>query len=295
MIEVPAALEWWRERPDGAEWLARLPAIAEELASRWRLELGPPFPDGIVSLVVPAERDDGTRTVLKVNFPERETEHEADALALWNGRGAATLLERDDHLSALLVERVEPGEQLWSLRDEDAANQIAAGVLATLRTDVEPDAPFHALVTEAQRWAEELPQRWERLGRPIERSLVQAMVAACRDLSADDVPRVLLHQDFHGGNVLRSRDGWLAIDPKPLAGDPAFDTASLLRDRRGELRRDPQAKRRVRRRLDLLADRLEFDRERMRLWGVVHALAWGVSEDFVHDDHISVARFLMDA
>jgi streptomycin 6-kinase len=295
MIEVPAALEWWRERSDGADWLARLPAIADELASRWRLELGPPFPDGIVSLVVPAERDDGTTAVLKVNFPERETKHEADALAVWNGRGAAMLLERADDLNALLVERLEPGEQLWSVRDEDAANEIAAGVLATLRTDVEPDATFHALMTEVQRWAEEIPRRWERLGRPFERSLVQAMVTACRDLSADDVRCVLLHQDFHGGNVLRSRDGWRAIDPKPLAGDPAFDTASLLRDRRNELQEDPRAERRVRRRLDLLSDRLELDRERMRLWGIVHALAWGVNDDFVHDDHISVARFLTEA
>ena len=85
---------------------------------------------------------------------------------------------------------------------------------------------------------------------------------------------MLLHQDFHGGNVLRDADGWRAIDPKPLVGDPAFDGASLLRDRRwllgepGVDRDDRSPARPPRRALDL-------DRERLRLWGVVHALAWG--------------------
>ena len=118
------------------------------------------------------------------------------------------------------------------------------------------------------------------------------MASACRDLAADEPARVLLHQDFHGANVLRSGDGWRAIDPKPLVGDPAFDAASLLRDRRDSLRDDPRAERRVRRRLDLLSEALELDRERMRLWGIAHALAWGVSDDSWHEDHIACARLL---
>jgi len=44
---------------------------------------------------------------------------------------------------------------------------------------------------------------------------------------------VVLHQDFHSGNVLRAtRERWLAIDPKPLVGEREFAAASLLRDRR---------------------------------------------------------------
>ena len=61
---------------------------------------------------------------------------------------------------------------------------------------------------------------------------------------------MVVHQDFHGGNVLRAqREQWLVIDPKPLVGERAFDAASLLRDRRDELARDPEPARRVRSRL----------------------------------------------
>ena len=41
-------------------------------------------------------RRDGVAAVLKVNFPEPESELEADALAHWDGRGAVCLLDRDD-------------------------------------------------------------------------------------------------------------------------------------------------------------------------------------------------------
>ena len=93
---------------------------------------------------------------------------------------------------------------------------------------------------------------------------------------------MVAHQDFHSGNVLRAtREPWLAIDPKPVVGEREFDTASLLRDRRWELRADPDPETRIRRRLDQLAADLDLDRERMRGWGIAHALAWEPDEDMV--------------
>ena len=84
---------------------------------------------------------------------------------------------------------------------------------------------------------------------------------------------------LHGGNVLRRREPWLAIDAKPLVGEPAFDTASFLRDRRPWLLAKPRPERIVARRLDSLSEALGLDRERMRGWALVHALAWGLGED----------------
>jgi streptomycin 6-kinase len=294
VIVVPERLGWWRETPAGAAWLDRLPAIVAEAAERWELTVGDPFDGGHVSLVAPAARSDGTAAVLKVNFPDAETEHEADALERWDGVGAARLLDRADDLGALLVERLEPGTRLWTVDDEDEANTTAAEVLRMLRREAEADAPFRALADEAARWAVEIPELWLHLGRPFGKRLVEELAAACRDLVHDEPLRVLLHQDFHGGNVLRSGDGWRAIDPKPLVGDPAFDAASLLRDR-SWLLHDSRSQSRLRRRLDLLSEVLELDRERMRLWAVVHALAWGLDDDGVDLELVECARLLSTA
>jgi len=112
-----------------------------------------------------------------------------------------------------------------------------------------------------------------------------------RELSADRAEPVLLHQDFHGGNVLAAvRERWLAIDPKPLAGDPAFDTTSYLRDRRPVTELAV-----VRRRLDVFADELGLDRERMRGWGVAHALHWGHWDGRFSAELVNAARLIAAA
>jgi streptomycin 6-kinase len=85
--------------------------------------------------------------------------------------------------------------------------------------------------------------------------------------------QVLCHQDLHGGNILRAeREPWLAIDPKPIVAEPAYDTVALVRDAGPSLAE-------LRRRLDGLAELLGLDRERMRLWGIVKSLAWDNPEE----------------
>jgi streptomycin 6-kinase len=243
---------------------------------------------------VPVRLANGGDAVLKVNFPEPESEHEADALDAWDGRGAARLLARNDACRALLVERCRPGTSLWGVDEEEAA-EIAAGVLLRIWRPASPGHRFRPLGSEALRWAEELPVRWRELGRAFERSLLDEAVAFLREAVAAPGEPVLLHQDLHGGNILRAeREPWLAIDPKPLFGEREFDTASLLRDRRDELVRDPDPSRRMRRRLDFLSERLGLDRERMRGWGIAHALAWGFDGNRVLPSHVACARLLAD-
>jgi streptomycin 6-kinase len=294
-MRIPAALDWWRSVPGGAAWLDRLPGIVAACAERWSLEVGAPLEGGYVALVLSATAADGVPVVLKVSFPEVESENESDALAFWSGRGAAALLEHDDADRAILLERIEPGTPLWQVEDDEGATAIGADVLRSLHREPPDLHRFRALEEAAAHWAETIPADWRATACAYPAALVELAVDACRTLPAADAARVVLHQDFHGGNVLRSRErGWLAIDPKPLVGDPAFDAASLLRDRRWLLS-SPDDGRRIRRRLDVLADSTGLDRERMRLWGIVHALAWGVVGGKLEGDMVRCAELLRGA
>jgi streptomycin 6-kinase len=284
-IGVPAALDWWRGERGGAEWLDRLPRLVAECAELWSLRVGEPFAGGNVAWVAPAELPDGTQAVLKVNFPERESEREGAALGFWDGEGAVRLLAEDEGRRALLLERCEPGTQLWAEPDGDEATLIAAGVLRKLWRPPPAEHSFRLLSDLAAAWEGEL----RRL--PFERRLVDQASAFLREAGPAQGELVVAHQDFHSGNILRAaREPWLAIDPKPVVGEREFDTASLLRDRRWELRADPDPEGRIRRRLDLLAAELDLDRERMRGWGIAHALAWDPDEDM-----LACARWLAAA
>ena len=274
------------------EWRTGAPALARECAELWSLRLGEPYEHGHASLTLRADLSDGTPAVLKVGFPHPEAEHEAAALAHYGGHGAVQLLAHDPGRSALLLERAEPGTTLWAVEDDEHATRVAAGVLRRLWSrPPAPDHPFRVLADEALLWADQLRRDWDALGQPFDRRLVEAMQVLVDELAPTQAEAVLCHQDFQGSNVLRAqREPWLAIDPKPIVGEPAFDVASLLRDRRWDVR-----VRVISRRLDLLASELSLDRERMRGWGIVHALYWGVGEGKVEADMVECARILIAA
>ena len=277
-LKPPRALEWWRSTPEGAAWLDRLPDLVAAYAERWELTLGGPY-DAHVAFVLGVERADGTPAVLKLNFVEPETEHEADALAFWPDAVSVRVLEHDRNGGALLLERCEPGTTLWE-RPEDEALRVAASVLERIFESGDPGPPFRRLVDEAPGWAETLA------GRPFDSVLLGEALAALRELPSSQGDLVLCNEDFHGGNVLLSGRGWLAIDPKPIVAEREFGVVSLVRDRR------PVDGPTVARRLDYLSAELGLDRERMRRWSLAHALWWGFEGDRLLEEHVEAARLL---
>jgi streptomycin 6-kinase len=238
-------------------------------------------------LVVPAVTAECEDVVLKVQKPHRESEHEATALELWDGDGAVRLLAHDPEEHALLIERCVPGTPLAAAGAE-AALDVFVELLPRLWKPA--GAPFRPLTEEAEWWLESLPSNWERFGRPFERRLLDAGLESLRQLPPTQGEQVLLHQDLHGENVLAARrEPWLAIDPKPLAGEREFGLAPIVRS--FELGHSPRD---VVGRLDRLSSELGLDRERARGWTIGQTLAWSFDSSY-HETHVETVRWLVEA
>lgn len=267
-------------------WLERVPELVAECVEEWQLELGEPYEAGAAGYAVRAALTDGTPTVLKLIYPHREAEHEADALELLAGNGAVRLLARDDARSAMLLERCEPGTAL-----AENGGEKALDVLVELlpRHWVRAGEPFHTLAEEAAWWIDDLPEQWEQSGRAIERRLVDTAVDALGLLSESQGEQVLLNQDLHGDNVLAAeREPWLVIDPKPLLGEREFAVAPIVRSfELGPSRAD------VLYRLDRLTSELGLDRERARGWTIGQTMAWAFDSDY-SDEHLETVRWLLE-
>ena len=267
-------------------WLERVPELVAECAEEWELELGETYEAGAAGYAVRADPTDGTPAVLKLIYPHREAEHEADALELLDGNGAVRLLARDDARSAMLLERCEPGTTL-----AENGGETALDVLVELLPKhwVKAGEPFHTLEDEASWWIGYLPEQWEQSAHAVERRLVDAAVEALRSLSESQGERVLLNQDLHGDNVLAAeREPWLLIDPKPLVGEREFAVAPIVRSfELGPSKAD------VLYRLDRLTSELGLDRERARGWTIGQTMAWAFDSAY-SETHIETVRWLLE-
>ncbi len=184
---------------------------------------------GVVGLALPVTTADGSPAVLKLTLVTAETRDEPTALAAWNGAGAVRLLDSDPERGVLLLERLDAARSLAAEPIADAV-RIASGLLRRL-TIPAPHELTRDLRAEAERWIEELPRDWQRLGRPFPRALLDGAVAVCTQLGPQ-AARLLVNEDLHYDNVLAgTREPWLVIDPKPLLGDPEFTTLPLLWNR----------------------------------------------------------------
>jgi streptomycin 6-kinase len=243
MLQVPEALAERASRDLGARgriWIGHLPEIIAAAQRRWSLTPQSVLPVGKELSIVIAVTVAGHPAVLKASYPDARPRHEAAALSWWAGNGAAALLGADPGRGLLLLEQLAARTSLRA-EDDGSALLVAARVLRQLW--VPPGRhSFPAQADRVSRWLTLIPGRYRRLGSPFEPELLHAAMTAARNLTVASGLPVLLHGDFHRGNVLASaRAGWLAIDPCPLVGDPEFDIADLAADLAEELAGQPGA------------------------------------------------------
>jgi streptomycin 6-kinase len=208
---VPARLaSACRKTPERTAWLNRLPDAVRKLEHRWSLTVGAPSDGEDLSCawVAPVAIVDGTRAVLKLGMPHMEGEQELQGLRFWNGDPTVRLLEADDELGAMLLERCEPGTPLRALPDSEQ-DVVIAVLLRRLWRSLSAPHPFRPLSDMTDYWSRETladMERWPDTG--LVREGPRLFQELPRTAAANDV---LLATDLHAGNVLRSeRKPWLS-------------------------------------------------------------------------------------
>lgn len=271
-----------RKSVERSAWLERLPGAVGDLERRWSLTLGVPFGGSELSCawVASVVCADGSPAVLKVGMPHMEGEHEIHGLRFWDGDPTVRLLEADDELGAMLLERCEPGYGLRAV-PESEQDVVIAGLLHRLWRAPPAPCPFRSLSTMMAFWSDQSladAERWPDAG------LVRQGLDLFRELPHSAPATVLLSTDLHAGNVLRAqREPWLVIDPKPFVGDPAYDATQHLLNCAARLRSDPDGT------ICRFADLLGVDHQRVRLWIFARAAA-EPRDDWEVDQWMPLAR-----
>jgi streptomycin 6-kinase len=193
-----------------------------------------------------------------------------NAFEAWAGNGAVRIFDRDDALYALLLERAST-ETLASLDDLDEMAQVAGTLTARLAVP----APAHLprLREQTGDWDERLRKDAAELPHALSDGAIDAALATQSELGGAR-PEVMVHGDFHARNILRGEralPGWLAVDPKGYAGDPAYDGGTFVKASLLRLASAPDPAATAGRLIRIYSEAARLDPARVRRWAQLQA------------------------
>lgn len=253
-------LEKWSIEPDGQPIVTRSSHL---LPVRWR----------------------GLPAMLKVAVDAEERRGHL-SMRWWAGQGAAEVYAADG--DALVMERSDSRRSLFQMAmtgSDAVATQIICKTVAGLHAPRATPVPD---LIPLERWFAALAPAARTHGGVLARSL-----AAAGALLSDPLPPVVLHGDVHHGNILDfGGRGWLAIDPKPIYGDPGYDYANLFCNPELAVVSEPG---RLQRHLAIVAEATGLAPRRILSWILAYAglsAAWFLEddEDFAIENEMLIAR-----
>ena len=289
---------------NGDVFLRALPESIAAASTHWGLTEVEPASNLSYNFVAFAKRGP-EQVVLKMGVPNRELKSEIAALRLFGGEGACRLIDYEEEKYWMLLERLKPGVMLSTLENDEEATHIAAEVVQKIWRSV--DSGHHGDAVEFQSSFIQLKDWFDGLKRlrlmfnggtgPLNESLVERVERSVQDFFAENYKPVLMHGDYHHFNILSSERGWLVIDPKGVIGPACYELGPFLMNPWGDVLSGKEYRRLTRRRIDILHERLGFERERIREWGMAHAVLsawWGIEDNTGWEYSLAFAEMLAD-
>ncbi|MBI2707277.1 MAG: phosphotransferase [Proteobacteria bacterium] len=267
----------------GQSWLNDLSSHLIQLSAKWNLRFLDVMPDLTYNFVGLVEvMATGESAIIKMAPVNKNIATEVQWLGCFN-KGVPKIYWYDDEYSAFLMERLEPGKSLKALvsaGDDDAATRILCHTIRDLQSHQQKKLEFTHL--------SELAGNLSLLKNHLDNRILSKAETWFCELTTDRTQDVILHGDLHHDNVLSSGATWKVIDPHGYVGDPAFEVGAMIYNPHDCFLNDQSISRIIERRLNILAEELPFDAQRLKAWAfcrTVLSIAW------TFEDHAMIPEF----
>ena len=211
---------------------------------------------------------DGVRVVLKMTKQLGDESHSGEVLKAYAGDGAVRVYESE--IGAVLLERLEPGEQLVNvvkLGQDIEATKILADLIAKLADHEAPSG-----CPTVADWGRGFDRYLQSGDVRIDRQVVEEAREMYQQLVLSQHKTMLLHGDLQHYNVLFDNErGWTAIDPKGVIGELEYELCALLRNpmELPEVFANPVT---IKHRLEILTTTLQLDYTRALHWSYAQSI-----------------------
>ncbi len=227
------------------------------IADNWGLQVESPVTNLSYNYVLHVTDQNNHPYILKMGLPGFDFGNEIRTLQLYNGQGCARLVKADAERGAMLLEKLQPGTMLSEEDDERVVIQNFCHVWEQIRRPLPNDSEFPTVFDWTSAFSRYQSNHASNNG-PIPNEWVQLANDYLHEIQQSTSENELLHGDLHHENILFSNErGWLAIDPKGVAGNRIFDVVSFMIN---HLFTKPDPESVLKLRVDLISETLHLNR-----------------------------------
>lgn len=276
----------------GELWLCQLDEIINQLADQWCLSEIQPF-EHLSYHYVAAARQKQKAVVVKIGCDGETIEREYIALNALDGKGSVKVLDFDQARHALLLVQAISGKTLKSHCNNDIERGIAhyAYVVHALHATngLKPEVPF----PHVRSWLAAI----DRLDdNRVDNKLIDKAKYLSEKLLTTMKNECLCHGDLHLDNIVKDGEKWLAIDPKGVIGETAFEAAAFDWVFNAELMaQDGILIGKIARRLERLSSALSLDAARLTAWVFLRfmfSIAWLIEDKGDYRSRLRLAKLV---
>lgn len=242
----------------GRAWLNELPAIITQCEQNMNLKIGDPYPL-TYHYVAPAIKQNGEEVVVKIGLPQhKDLKAESAALKRFGRSGGMVkLLSEHTDQGILILEKLNPGTMLSEIKSDETAVSIAASIMKKIWVPFSDQHSFPHL----SDWMNGLKNSEQNV---ISDYIMQKAKLLFEELVNTISHPILLHGDLHQDNILRSGNGWLAIDPKGVIGEAEYEVTSFCKNYLFDKNNPLDV---LEKRIDFFEKELGLNRARITNWG----------------------------
>lgn len=131
----------------------------------------------------------------------------------------------------MILEKLMPGYPLSHVKDREERVKIFSNIANHLL--IEADDKAKDFLTFDELFKEEIEYVYQNKQDYLE--MIEMIDRACdmyQKIKEMNLKQYILHEDLHHKNILKTREGWKAIDPHGVIGEKVIETSQFIR---GEL------------------------------------------------------------
>ncbi len=214
----------------GNDWLKNIDNIIEKYKNKFELKNIRLVDKLGVNVVLFAESNKFGNIVVKIGSPSQTTISEMNTIKYYSSKYFPKCYYYSEEDKVIILERIFPGDNLITVNDLKERIKIFTNISDNLLIPIELLNNTEQYLTFNEIFKSKIEYAYQNKNNFLD---ILWMIDKANNIYDKmhnaNLPKYILHNDLHHKNILKSENGWKAIDPHGVIGERVLEVAQFIR------------------------------------------------------------------